>query len=1123
MATAVLAAAWAFAGAAQAEGGDARVSGGTLYVYGNDGKKLGTYTVGESNRTLDGTGLSGSVEYVDDRWVVTVTSGSLQGSIYSRAGLEVRLEGGEAGIWNKGRYSALYGRDGVRITGPGVLLIDHEKQDMPAIEGENGGVVITMGAVVGVNSLASAAYGVAGPGIRVTASALHVNAIGSYGIHCGAGDVEIDESIVTVASLKSAVYLKQEGRLTVTASCVHLVSSGADAVQCGTGTADSVSVVDSVFCLLGAQDGIRGTGQGSGTALSFHNVVGAIVGADCGIFGTESVSVSGGATKLAVAGNLLGEYTLSERDARPLTLSSAETACGAAVSMASSWGRFGVEAGSVKLFAPGRCALACGTTEITGGKLEAGREAGYQDFQTLFTWAGAVAAGEVLAARNVFSLSDPYVGVFFETQALAAMLTSTAALFSGERRAFAGIKADMVCVTGGNLSVEASGTGILLDGDGGSLVQEGGRIAVESKRVGIADGYAAGGGTATVSSSCGLVISGGRMTAKGEKDGVLTSGSVVLKGGTMEVAATGGGTAGTISANPGLAGYALGANNGFSIDGGSFLATGGKLRTTPATSSAHGSAAVHPCDLEVPGADDETALAISGMQPSWYGVTDLYPVGGTVRLWLPEGPGALTCGETVFKANGTGTVVPGTNRFTSSEQAMQTVTFDANGGQCATASYRYLVGGTYGWLPTPTLAGHVFAGWFSAIDGGTEVTAESTVGAETSRALHAHWSESGGTETGKPRITEFQVNPATGCKVRGTGEAGKTYRLEKAPEPSGAWKAEGEAVVAATGGQFEWTVDVASGTRQGFYRVAEGESAVRPAKYLVVDLSGGSEAARYPVSELNDVPAGGWTDEYKRTKLVLRRIEGGTFTMGSPTNELGRRDNEIQHAVTLTKPFYMGVFEVTQRQWELTMENRPSFFNNSSYYATRPVESVSYNDIRGASAGAGWPTSDAVDATSFLGVLRAKTGLKFDLPTEAQWEYTCRAGTVTALNSGKDLTELGGCTNMAEVGRYYDDSWDRSCDTAFGTAKVGSFLPNHWGIYDMHGNVWEWCLDWYGSYDTGDAVDPVGHASGSYRVMRGGCWNDGGQFCRSAYRADDDTSSSFSDHGFRLCCPAGLP
>ena len=169
-----------------------------------------------------------------------------------------------------------------------------------------------------------------------------------------------------------------------------------------------------------------------------------------------------------------------------------------------------------------------------------------------------------------------------------------------------------------------------------------------------------------------------------------------------------------------------------------------------------------------------------------------------------------------------------------------------------------------------------------------------------------------------------------------------------------------------------------------------------------------------------------------------------------------------------------------------------------------------------------------MDAESFLGILRAKTGLPFDLPTEAQWEYACRAGTETALNSGKNLTDKYECPNMAAVGRYWYNGGeeglvDTSCDTSAGTAAVGSYLPNAWGLYDMHGNVWELCLDWDGSYDPGDAVDPVGPASGSYRVLRGGGWGRYAQYCRSAGRNCNNPSNRGNNVGLRLCCSAGLP
>jgi len=308
----------------------------------------------------------------------------------------------------------------------------------------------------------------------------------------------------------------------------------------------------------------------------------------------------------------------------------------------------------------------------------------------------------------------------------------------------------------------------------------------------------------------------------------------------------------------------------------------------------------------------------------------------------------------------------------------------------------------------------------------------------------------------------------------------------------------------------------------------------RPAslKYLVLDLT--SEPGT--IERLEDAPAGGWTDEHKTRKLVLRRIPAGTFTMGSPVGENYRNPNETQHPVTLTRDYFIGVFQVTQEQWEHVMGARPgSHFDNSAFYATRPVERVNFNATRGTGA--------APSAESFLGRLRAKfandaLGLQFDLPTEAQWEYACRAGTTTSLNSGLNATLEGQsgrpCPNLDALARYIynppgNEHASADANLNYGTAGVGSYAPNNWGLYDMHGNVQERCLDLCASpiaaYSADAATDPVGTA-GAFRIIRGGAWNYNVGWARSAMRRSEPANGPADPSiGLRVSAPmpATLP
>jgi formylglycine-generating enzyme required for sulfatase activity len=228
-------------------------------------------------------------------------------------------------------------------------------------------------------------------------------------------------------------------------------------------------------------------------------------------------------------------------------------------------------------------------------------------------------------------------------------------------------------------------------------------------------------------------------------------------------------------------------------------------------------------------------------------------------------------------------------------------------------------------------------------------------------------------------------------------------------------------------------------------------------------------------------------------KLVL--IPKGTFTMGSPKSEAGRSDGELQHEVTISQDYYLGVYEVTQAQYEQVMGKNPSRFKGPR----NPVEQVSWDDV--------------VKFCERLSELpeEKKAGRVYRLPTEAEWEYACRAGSKTAFSFGDNSESLG------DYAWFGDNSNGK-------THPVGEKKPNAWGLYDMHGNVWEWCSDRYDDYPKGAVTDPVGPKEGSYRVFRGGGWDFEAAFCRSAYRNGYSSLNRYYHSGFRLALsPSGIP
>jgi len=236
---------------------------------------------------------------------------------------------------------------------------------------------------------------------------------------------------------------------------------------------------------------------------------------------------------------------------------------------------------------------------------------------------------------------------------------------------------------------------------------------------------------------------------------------------------------------------------------------------------------------------------------------------------------------------------------------------------------------------------------------------------------------------------------------------------------------------------------------------------------IVLFTTAGSafSATKEPPTELT-------VDLGKGVKLELVLIPAGEFLMGSPESDKDAMSWEIpQHRVRITKPFYLGKYLVTQEQWEAVIGSNPRPFKGPKNLAA----DVSWDDCQ-----------------KFLGELNAKSAAgagKYQLPTEAQWEYACRAGSKTKYCFGDDASKLG------EYAWYDENSGNK-------THPVGEKKPNAWGLYDMHGNVWEWCQDWYDAryYEKSPTDDPTGSTGGSDRVLRGGSWSGTARSCRSAYR-----------------------
>ena len=322
-----------------------------------------------------------------------------------------------------------------------------------------------------------------------------------------------------------------------------------------------------------------------------------------------------------------------------------------------------------------------------------------------------------------------------------------------------------------------------------------------------------------------------------------------------------------------------------------------------------------------------------------------------------------------------------------------------------------------------------------------------------------------------------------------------------------------------------------------------------PPDYMVVDISSAAQPDTQRYYPAVDFLPGGLLEngDYRSTSLVMRKVPaaGVEWTMGSVA-ELGRiTAKEATHKVRLDANYYLGVFPVTQSQWALVQPSRPnpSCFQYEADKKWRPVEYVCYNELRlsnSETSGAAtyyWPNPP--HANSFIGRLRTKTGIAFDLPSEAQWEFACRAGNGEGKwGDGSDYLSNTTDANLAALacyGRANIQNQVTEGNTTWaaadgGTMPVGTHAPNAWGFYDMHGNVLEMCLDWFeadaSAHGGAVNIDPsvpkknLSGADGAYRVCRGGTYRHNASACRSAYRTELIANGRYNIYGLRVACPA---
>lgn len=352
---------------------------------------------------------------------------------------------------------------------------------------------------------------------------------------------------------------------------------------------------------------------------------------------------------------------------------------------------------------------------------------------------------------------------------------------------------------------------------------------------------------------------------------------------------------------------------------------------------------------------------------------------------------------------------------------------------------------------------------------------------------------------------------------------------------------------------LSWTNEFGNG-----FKIAEGcAKAVVTAwsldntpNYMAVDISAAAQPNTQTYYPAADFLPGGVTNNpiYKTSTLLMRKImaKDVTWTMGSVSTEVGREAaKEATHQVSLTNNYYIGVFPITQSQWTEVATNSSAASTSYSMGQMRPMDSISYNEIRlkansnaeAASseiANYSWPKTP--NPSSYLGLLRLKTGLDFDLPSDAEWEFAARAGHGSGYwGDGSEIVSASTDENLDKHGRYANNG-----GSSGRTTIVGTYLPNSWGLYDMSGNLCEWCNDWYEAniatakdgagelyrgrvnINPADPSKTLSGGNGGNRVKRGGSWYHAASVCRPASRDGGAGTRRGSDGGFRVVCRAGL-